>query len=150
MGLATAPPIRLFRLSRIRIAEWGIWLRLADSFRESISNNCLNALLIFFEPPQIRRGVQKMKFATLLLSLVMACLVAANVSAQRNTSPKSPLAVFFEKMDTNHDGILTVQEFAAANSKLGAGKELATLGGTVQKGEATGMTFQQFAKAYKE
>ena len=97
-----------------------------------------------------------MKFATLLLSLVMACLVAANVSAQRNTSPKSPLAVFFEKMDTNHDGILTVQEFAAANSKLGAGKavavykELATLGGTVQKGEATGMTFQQFAKAYKE
>jgi hypothetical protein len=96
-----------------------------------------------------------MKFSTLLLSLVMACLVTANVSAQKNTSPKSPFATIFGKMDTNHDGILTMQEFVAANSRIGAAKatalykELAAMGGTVQKGRATGMTLQQFAKAYE-
>ena len=49
----------------------------------------------------------------------------------------------FEKMDANHDGILTVQEFVAAHPKMGAAKastiykELASLGGTIKKGGVT-------------
>ncbi len=74
--------------------------------------------------------------------------------AQRNTNNKNPLLGVFQKMDTNHDGILTVQEFVAANSQMGEAKatafykELASLGGIITKGSVTGMAFPQFAKGY--
>ena len=59
----------------------------------------------------------------------------------------------FQKMDANHDGILTIQEFRRQLAD-GRGesrrslKELVSLGGIVAKGSATGMNFPQFAKAY--
>jgi Ca2+-binding EF-hand superfamily protein len=96
-----------------------------------------------------------MRIWTILLSLVVACLITANAPAQGNKSTKHPLRERFETMDTNHDGILTVQEFVAAHPKVGAKKaaafyaELATLGGTTTKGNVVGMTFPQFKKAHK-
>lgn len=96
-----------------------------------------------------------MRVWTMLLSLVVACLVAVNAPAQGNAAKKHPLRDRFEKMDTNHDGILTVQEFVAAHPKMGEAKavtfykELATLGGTTTKGGVMGMTFPQFKKAHK-
>ena len=66
-----------------------------------------------------------MRIWTILLSLVMACLVTANVPAQGNKSTKHPLRDRFESMDTNHDGILTVQEFVAAHPKMGEKKAAA-------------------------
>jgi Ca2+-binding EF-hand superfamily protein len=95
-----------------------------------------------------------MRLWTRLFILVLGCLVVANAFAQRNTTNKNPLLVVFQKMDANHDGILTVQEFVAANSQMGEAKatavykELVNLGGVVTKGNATGMAFPQFAKAY--
>jgi Ca2+-binding EF-hand superfamily protein len=93
---------------------------------------------------------------TILFSLVVGCLVAVNAFAQGNACKKHPLRDRFEKMDTNHDGILTVQEFVAAHPKMGEAKattfykELATLGGTTTaKSGVTGMTFPQFKKAHK-
>ena len=71
------------------------------------------------------------------------------------TAKKHPLWERFEQMDTNHDGIVTAQEFAAAHPKLGQAKagtvfnELATLGGATTKGGVAGMTFPQFKKAHK-
>ena len=63
-----------------------------------------------------------MKLWTMLFSLAVACLVAANAPAQgkfwRAPAKKHPLLERFEKMDTNHDGILTAQEFAAAHPRL--------------------------------
>jgi hypothetical protein len=94
-----------------------------------------------------------MRVWTILLSLVVACLVAANAPAQG--TKKHALRDRFEKMDTNHDGILTVQEFAAGHPKLDATKaaavykELVTLGGVTTKNGVTGMTFPQFKKAHK-
>ncbi|MGO9446733.1 MAG: hypothetical protein ACLPXB_18450 [Thiobacillaceae bacterium] len=95
-----------------------------------------------------------MRLWTTLFILVVGCLVAVNTFAQRNTANKNPLLGGFQKMDANHDGILTVQEFATANPQMGEAKavafykELASLGGVVTKGSVTGMTFPQFAKAY--
>ncbi len=94
-----------------------------------------------------------MRLWTTLFSLVVACLVAVNASAQ--TPKKHPLLDRFNKMDANHDGILTVQEFVAAHPKMGEAKastfykELVSLSGTATKGGATGMTFPQFKKAHK-
>ena len=91
----------------------------------------------------------------MLFSLAVACLVAANAPAQGNTARKHPLLERFEKMDTNHDGILTAQEFAAAHPRIGQAKantvynQLATLGGATTKGGVAGMTFPQFRKAVK-
>ncbi len=96
-----------------------------------------------------------MRLWTTLFGLVVACLVAVNAPAQGNTPKKHPLLDRFEKMDTNHDGILTVQEFVAAHPKIGEKKatafynELVTLSGTTTKGGVTGMTFPQFVKAVK-
>jgi hypothetical protein len=98
---------------------------------------------------------EKMKVWTMLLSLVVACLVAATAAAQGTVSKKLTLLERFEKMDANHDGILTAQEFAAAHPKLGAKKavafynELAALGGTTTKGGVVGMNLPQFKKAHK-
>ena len=95
-----------------------------------------------------------MRLWTRSFILVLGCLVAVNALAQRNTNNKNPLLDVFQRMDANHDGILTVQEFVAANSQMGETKaaafykELASLGGMVTKGSVTGMTFPQFAKAY--
>ena len=96
-----------------------------------------------------------MKVWTMLFSLAVAYLAAVSAPAQGNTATKHPLRDRFEKMDANHDGILTVQEFVAAHPKIGAAKagafynELATLGGTTTKGGVAGMTFPQFKKAHK-
>ncbi len=99
-----------------------------------------------------------MRIWTVLMSLIVACSVAASAPAQGTTQPpvkKHPLLQRFEAMDTNHDGILTAAEFEAAHAKLGekaaaAYKELAALGGTTTKDGATGMTFEQFKKAHQE
>jgi hypothetical protein len=96
-----------------------------------------------------------MKAWTMLLSLVVACLMAANAPAKGNPSKKHHLLDRFEKMDANHDGVVTVQEFVAAHPKAGEAKAttvyegLMTLGGTTTKGGVTGMTFPQFKKAHK-
>jgi Ca2+-binding EF-hand superfamily protein len=95
-----------------------------------------------------------MKQWTRLFILILGCFVAVNAFAQRNTSNKNPLLSVFQKMDANHDGILTAQEFVAANSQMGEAKaiavykELVNLGGSVTKGSVTGMAFPHFAKAY--
>ena len=96
-----------------------------------------------------------MSLRTTLFILVVGCLVTANAFAQRNTTNKNPLLGVFQKLDANHDGILTVQEFVAANSQMGEAKatavykELVSLGGIVTKGSVTGMAFPQFVKACK-
>jgi hypothetical protein len=95
-----------------------------------------------------------MKAWTMFLSLFVVCLVAANAPAQGTASKRLPLFERFEKMDTNHDGIVTAQEFAAAHPKLGAKaiifyNQLAALGGTTTKGGVVGMTLPQFKKALK-
>ena len=59
-----------------------------------------------------------MKAWTMLMGLVVACLVAANASAQgtsQTPTKKHTLQQRFQKMDTNGDGILTEEEFAAAH-----------------------------------
>lgn len=94
-----------------------------------------------------------MRVWTILLSLAVACLMAVNAPAQG--TKKHALRDRFEKMDTNHNGILTMQEFAAGHPKLDATKaatvykELVTLGGATTKNGVTGMTFAQFKKAHK-
>lgn len=94
-----------------------------------------------------------MKMWTTALSLAVAFLVAVNAPAQ--TAKKHPLRDRFEKMDTNHDGILTQDEFVAGHPKAGPEKttkfynELASLGGTTTRNGATGMTLEQFRKAHK-
>ncbi len=94
-----------------------------------------------------------MRVLAILFSLVAACLVA--ISADGATAKKHPLAERFQKMDTNHDGLLTLAEFVAGHPKMGATKataaykELVTLGGTTTKNGVTGMTFPQFKKAHK-
>lgn len=107
-----------------------------------------------------------MRFGTMILSLVVAGLVAVNAPAQEKKEPpkKPSLAERFAKMDTNNDGILTEQEFVAfhkaahegkgkGNGEAKAGtfyKELATLGGTTTKDNVTGMNVDQFKKAHKQ
>ena len=94
-----------------------------------------------------------MRALMMLFSLVLACLATVNVEGA--TAKKHPLAERFQKMDTNHDGILTLGEFIAGHPKMGttqataAYKELVTLGGTTTKNGVTGMTFPQFKKAHK-
>ena len=96
-----------------------------------------------------------MRLWTILVSLVVACPVAVNAFGQGNTTNKHPLLNRFHAMDTNHDGILTVQEFVAAHPKMGQAKaatfynQLANLGGVTTKGGVTGMTFPQFRKAHQ-
>ena len=90
------------------------------------------------------------------MSLMLACLVVSNAPALVNSKPttkKPTLSQRFEKMDTNHDGILTEQEFAAAHSKLGnkattVFQAMEKLGGTTTKNGVTGMNFQEFKKAH--
>lgn len=95
-----------------------------------------------------------MRIWTMLLSLAVVFLVV--MKAPAHTAKKHSLRDRFEKMDTNHDGILTQAEYVAAHAKMGAKKatkrynELATLGGTTTKNDVTGMTFHQFKKAHKE
>ena len=78
-----------------------------------------------------------MRFCTLLLSLAVACLVGIDADAQNTT--EHPLRDRFEKMDTNHDGILTLPEFVAGHPKMGAQKatqlyqQLVTLGGSTAR-----------------
>jgi Ca2+-binding EF-hand superfamily protein len=99
-----------------------------------------------------------MRVWTLLLSLALALLVTTNVPAQEKKPPaqKHPVAERFAKMDTNHDGILTETEFVAARAKMGEAKakkvyeEMCKLGGTTTKDKATGMTLEQFKKAFEE
>jgi Ca2+-binding EF-hand superfamily protein len=92
---------------------------------------------------------------TMLLSLAVAYLVTAGLSAEaaKVIAKKQPLSKRFQKMDANHDGILTEAEFVTAHSKLDAAQAkncyeaLAALSGTTTKNGATGMTFPQFKKA---
>lgn len=98
-----------------------------------------------------------MRAWTMLLSLTVAFLVASTALAQGTepTAKKHPLLERFQKMDANHDGILTAEEFAVAHPKLGdkaktAFEALEKLGGTTTKDGATGMTFQEFKKAHLE
>ncbi len=97
-----------------------------------------------------------MRLWTILVSLIVGCLVAGNSLAQQNPPKKHHWRDRFEKMDTNHDGILTVQEFVAAHPKIGPEKatkfynDLAALGGTTTKDGATGMTLPQFRKGHIE
>lgn len=94
-----------------------------------------------------------MRICTLLLSLAVVSLVGIDASAQNAT--KHPLRDRFEKMDVNHDGILTLAEFVTGHPKMGAQKatqfyqQLVTLGGSTAKGSAAGMTFPQFRTAHK-
>ena len=96
-----------------------------------------------------------MRLWTMLLSLMMLCVLAVNAPAQEQCKKHHSLADRFAKMDTNHDGILTLQEFVAARTKAGPAKaeafynKLTLLGGTTTKGSVTGMTLEQFRKAHK-
>jgi Ca2+-binding EF-hand superfamily protein len=80
--------------------------------------------------------------------------MASNAPAQQPVKRHS-LSDRFQKMDANHDGILSQAEFVAAHPKIGAvaAKELyrslAVLGGTTTQSKTTGMTFEQFKKAHK-
>jgi Ca2+-binding EF-hand superfamily protein len=99
-----------------------------------------------------------MRVWTVLLTLVVACLVATNAPAQTKKDPakKHPVAERFAKMDANHDGILTQDEFVAAHTKMGDAKakkayeEISKVGGTTTKDGATGMTLEQFKKGIEE
>ncbi len=102
-----------------------------------------------------------MRIGMFLLSLVLASLMTVQASAQeKKDAPKKPsLSERFDKMDTNHDGILTEQEFVAFHKAAHEGKgeakagtfykELASLGGTTTKDNITGMNLDQFKKAHK-
>ena len=94
-----------------------------------------------------------MRVWIMLLSLIVLCAMAVNGPAQQ-CAKKHTLWERFQKMDTNHDGIVTQAEFVAGHPKAGAKAEkfyndLIALGGTTTKGGATGMTFEQFKKAHK-
>lgn len=99
-----------------------------------------------------------MRLCTMLTAVIVACLIAVNASAQVSKEPpikKHPLLERFQKMDTNHDGILTEEEFAAAHPKHSdkaktAFGEMEKLGGTTTRDGVTGMTFQEFKKAHAE
>ena len=79
-----------------------------------------------------------MRVWTLLLSLIVLCLVSVNATAQEQHK-KHSLADRFAKMDANHDGILTLQEFVAGHPKLDKEKaekfynSLVGLGGSTTK-----------------
>jgi hypothetical protein len=91
----------------------------------------------------------------MLLSLAVAYLVTAGLSAEaaKVVAKKQPLSKRFQKMDANHDGILTEAEFVTAHSKLDAAKAqkcyetLAALGGRTTKNGVMGMAFPQVKKA---
>ena len=60
----------------------------------------------------------------------------------------------FQKMDANHDGLVTQREFVAAHRKTGTSQaaaqyvQLAARGGTTTRSGVTGMTLQQFKAAH--
>ncbi|MGA2799684.1 MAG: hypothetical protein ABSE63_19040 [Thermoguttaceae bacterium] len=97
-----------------------------------------------------------MKAWTMILSLLAVCFVAGSAFAQKKEPPKKdPLLERFEKMDTNHDGIVSLKEFVAVNKEMGKEAEkrfmeLEKLGGSTEKKKEKGMTFEQFKKALEE
>jgi Ca2+-binding EF-hand superfamily protein len=93
-----------------------------------------------------------MRFWTILLSLIVAGMVAVNAPAQEQKGGKKPhmtLKERFDKMDTNHDGTLSQDEFVAGHKRLGEEKAkalFAKMGGTTDKG----LTFDQYKTAMEE
>lgn len=95
-----------------------------------------------------------MRFWTALLSLLVASAVVASAPAQEKKEgkegkrPHMTLKERFDKMDANHDGALSEEEFVAGHSRMGekAKDVFKKMGGTAEKG----VTFEQYKKAMEE
>ncbi len=90
-----------------------------------------------------------MRFWTVLLSLLVAVAVVASVPAQEKKGkegkrPHVTLKERFDKMDANHDGALSEEEFVAGHPRMGdkAKDVFKKLGGTADKG----LSFEQYQK----
>lgn len=51
--------------------------------------------------------------ATTLIAAIIACTFCAASADARSTTPRKPPVDEFKKLDTNHDGVLSLEEFLA-------------------------------------
>ncbi len=89
--------------------------------------------------------------------VAMVGLPASAPACHHGTSShhsKQSLESAFYKMDVNHDGVLTQDEYVAAHQKKGTTqaaahyKKLAARGGTTTRNGVTGMTLRQYKAAH--